>query len=85
MQNTRTTTQLFSVATTDLALIYESLGPNSEKKQISTGLFSGIREYVQLDEECLKRLAGSFDCEGLAPFFNRVRDNIEDTNDRSYC
>jgi hypothetical protein len=74
-----------SVATKDLALIYEGLGLNSEKKQILTSLFSGTREYVQLNEECSKRLAGSFDCEVLAPFFNRARDNIEDTNDRSYC
>ncbi|KAL6822134.1 hypothetical protein J3E69DRAFT_368287 [Trichoderma sp. SZMC 28015] len=56
-----------SVAAKDLVLIYESLGLNSEKKQTSTGLFSGTREYVQLDEECLKRLAGSFNCEVLAP------------------
>ncbi|KAF3074247.1 hypothetical protein CFAM422_003884 [Trichoderma lentiforme] len=56
-----------SVAAKDLALIYESLALNSEKEQTSTGLFSGTREYVQLDEECLKRLAGSFDGEVLAP------------------
>lgn len=35
-----------SVAAKDLALIYESLGLNSEKKQTSTGLFSGTRKYV---------------------------------------
>lgn len=73
------------VAAKDLALIYESLGLNSERKQTSTGLFSRIIEYVQVDEECLKRPAGSFDCDVRALFFNSARDNIEDTNDRSYC
>lgn len=55
-----------SVAAKDLALSYESLGLDSEKKQTLTGLLSGTGEYAQLDEECLERLAGSFDCEVLA-------------------
>ncbi|KAL7952165.1 hypothetical protein V8C34DRAFT_299954 [Trichoderma compactum] len=68
-----------SVAAKDLALIYEILGFENEKRQTLIGLFSGTREYIQLDEECSKRLAGSSDCDVLTLFFNRASDKIQIT------
>lgn len=68
-----------SVAAKDLALIYEALGFENKKRQTLIGLFSETGEYVQLDEECLKRLVGSSDCDVLALFFNRASDKIQIT------